>query len=89
MIFLDKNKKPQVLVRVVRPAHTLAHGVAVERMCPVFPPLGEFLPELAISRAVSLPIFTPRDFMLPRNVSSGFKIPPEEPEYLKDFEWVV
>jgi hypothetical protein len=46
-------------------------------------------PNSSISRAVSLPIFTPRDFMLPRNVSSGFKIPPEKPEYLKDFEWVV
>ena len=34
-------------------------------------------------------IFTPRDFTLPGNVSSGFEIPSEEPEYLKDFEWNV
>ena len=57
-------------------------------------PEGEYRSILFKAKAIDQsllngPIFTPRDFTLPGNVSSGFEIPHEEPEYLKDFEWIV
>ena len=55
-------------------------------------PEGEYRSILFKAKAISQsfldgPVFTSRDFTLPGNVSSGFEIPPEEPEYLTEFEW--
>jgi hypothetical protein len=56
-------------------------------------PEGEYRTILFKAKAINQsflngPIFTTRDLTLPGNVSSGFEIPIEKPEYLKDFEWV-
>ena len=40
--------RSKALVGVMRPASALVYGTAVERMCPVLLPLGEFLPELIL-----------------------------------------
>ena len=55
-------------------------------------PEGEYRTILFKAKAINQsflngPIFTTRDLTLPGNESSGIEMP-EEPEYLKDFEWI-
>lgn len=56
-------------------------------------PEGEYRSVLFKAKAIDQsllngPIIIPKKIALPENVSSGFEIPHQKPEYLKDFEWI-